>query len=149
MLIHFYSILALLFIVPKEPEEPEASKFNAFTGTGRRLDGKPLKYSTASENVSVGSTSQPSNAKTLVTAAVGTSGAAPIKPAGKLVFGAGSAKANVPAKVMYIRNLPSYIIKEKPQHLSLFGFLLEHPSVLKNNITVKGYSMSENQRVLW
>ena len=99
MVIHLYSFLALLFIVPKEPEEPDASKFNAFTGIGRRLDGKPLKYSIASENVSVGLTSQPSNTKSLVATAVGTSGAVPMKPAGKMVFGAGSAKANVPAKV--------------------------------------------------
>ena len=122
MLILLYSFHALLFIVPKEPEEPEASKFNAFTGIGRRLDGKPLKYSTASENVSVGSMSQPSNGKALVTAAAGTSGAAPIKPAGKLVFGAGSAKANVPAKVMYIRNLPSLLLKNNHNISRFLGF---------------------------
>ena len=55
-----------------------------------------LKYSIAPENGAVGSTSQSSNQKVPVSA-VAT--APTSKAAGKLVFGGGHAKSNVPAKV--------------------------------------------------
>eukprot|EP00250_Pteridium_aquilinum_P010943 c19734_g1_i1 orf=300-1277(+) len=74
-------------------EEPEEAKFSAFTGTGRRLDGKPLKHSISPESALVGSTSQPPNQKAPAAAAAAV-GSGPNRPPGKLIFGGGSANAN-------------------------------------------------------
>jgi ubiquitin fusion degradation protein 1 len=71
-------------------EEP---KFSFFSGTGRRLDGKPAKHSTPS--VPSVTSSTPSPAVTSSTAPRGPA-STPVpattsqRPAGKLVFGSGS-----------------------------------------------------------
>lgn len=76
----------LLFIktdaTPPEPEEP---KFNAFTGTGRRLDGKPGRHSTGSIPVTTSATTSSSAQRP-----TGTPPAGSQRPSGKLVFGGGS-----------------------------------------------------------
>lgn len=74
----------------QESEEPEEPKFSAFTGIGRRLDGKPLKYSAAPENSSASSAPNSANKKV----SAGTSGSGPSRPPGKLIFGGGSANAS-------------------------------------------------------
>lgn len=82
---------------PPEPEEP---KFNAFTGTGRRLDGKPGRHSTGSIPVTTSTTSATTTSS--AQRPTGTPPAAAQRLSGKLVFGggtsnvAGAAAAKVP-----------------------------------------------------
>ncbi|KAI5062989.1 hypothetical protein GOP47_0021536 [Adiantum capillus-veneris] len=92
--------------VTQDPEEPEEAKFNAFSGVGRRLDGKLLPQSVAPIGVSQSvrppqSSSQKSEAK------ASTSGS---RAPGKLVFGGGNASANAAAK----QPLPKDPVKEEP-----------------------------------
>lgn len=93
----------------QDPQEPEAAKFNAFTGVGRRLDGKPLKPFAAPDNASVSSSRlQPSNQK--ISEPTGAaSGSGPNRPPGKLIFG-GGASANASAK----QPAPKNPVKEEP-----------------------------------
>ncbi|KAG6554574.1 hypothetical protein Mapa_003592 [Marchantia paleacea] len=92
----------------QETPEPEEPKFNAFTGTGRRLDGKPAKLSAGpiSAMGASGSTTSASAKKSVGSGASGSGApaapAGPQRAAGKLVFGAsgsnGTAKAPPPKK---------------------------------------------------
>lgn len=68
-----------------ESKEAEEAKFNPFTGVGRRLDGKPLKYSVA-PITSSGSCSDAT--KNTVSGSASSSSVPPQRrTAGKLVFG--------------------------------------------------------------
>ncbi|XP_024387524.1 uncharacterized protein [Physcomitrium patens] len=78
---------------PPEPEEP---KFSAFTGTGRRLDGKPGKLSTGS--IPSTSSTTPTATTSSVQKPTGTPPAGAQRP-GKLVFGGGSSNAPAAAKL--------------------------------------------------
>jgi ubiquitin fusion degradation protein 1 len=72
---------------PPEPEEP---KFNAFTGTGRRLDGKPGSQFTSSIPATTTSPIVPSAITASAQRPTGTPPAGAQRPSGKLVFGGGS-----------------------------------------------------------
>eukprot|EP00249_Psilotum_nudum_P018793 c26964_g1_i1 orf=501-1454(-) len=80
--------------VSQEVQEPGQPKFAAFTGVGRRLDGRPLKYSVAPEN-STGLASAVRTTDKMPVVSSGTSGSGPNRPPGKLVFGAGSTNGSV------------------------------------------------------
>ncbi|KAL3696134.1 hypothetical protein R1sor_010210 [Riccia sorocarpa] len=89
----------------QEAPEPEEPKFNAFTGTGRRLDGKPVKTTVSPVSTPVSAGASSSTKKSVGNGASGSSAptpsAAPQRPAGKLVFGGGSSgtpKAPPPKK---------------------------------------------------
>jgi len=89
---------------PPEPEEP---KFNAFTGTGRRLDGKPGRHSTGSIPVTTPTTSATTTSS--AQRPTGTPPAASQRPSGKLVFGGGSSNgagssSSSAAKVCWINS---------------------------------------------
>lgn len=99
-------ILFLLLIkadaTPPEPEEP---KFNAFTGTGRRLDGKPGRHSTGSIPATTPSTTAPSATTTSsAQRPTGTPPAGTQRPSGKLVFGGGSSNGAGSAAAKVCRN---------------------------------------------
>ncbi|KAI5066269.1 hypothetical protein GOP47_0018893 [Adiantum capillus-veneris] len=96
--------------VSQEPEEPETAKFNAFSGVGRRLDGKALKHSAASDITSVTSKGQPSNLKTSEAQSVAT-GTGPNRPPGKLIFGSGG---NAGSSSSPKQAAPKVPIKEEP-----------------------------------
>ncbi|MCO5572064.1 hypothetical protein L7F22_025815 [Adiantum nelumboides] len=85
----------------QEPEEPEEARFSAFSGVGRRLDGKPLTQPVAPISVSSQSSSKNSEAK------ASTSGS---RPPGKLVFGGVPASADASLK----QSLPKNLVKEEP-----------------------------------
>ncbi|MCO5599724.1 hypothetical protein L7F22_053829 [Adiantum nelumboides] len=93
----------------QEPEESEADKFNAFSGVGRRLDGKPLKNSVASDTSSAASKVQPSNQKASEIQPA-ASGAGPNRPPGKLVFGGGNTGSSSSSK----QAVPRVPVKEEP-----------------------------------
>lgn len=99
-------ICFLLFIktdaTPPEPEEP---KFNAFTGTGRRLDGKPGRHSTGSIPVTTSTTSATTTSS--AQRPTGTPPAAAQRLSGKLVFGGGTSNVAgaAAAKVCWNDNL--------------------------------------------
>lgn len=87
MFLIWFLLLIKTEATPPEPEEP---KFNAFTGTGRRLDGKPGRASTGSISAT---TATPTTSATTTTNAqrpTGTPPAGAQRPSGKLVFGGGS-----------------------------------------------------------
>jgi len=81
-----------------EPEEP---KFNAFMGTGRRLDGKPGRHSTGSIPQTTPTTSAASASS--AQRPTGTPPAAAQRPSGKLVFGGGSSNGAGPAAAAKVR----------------------------------------------
>lgn len=95
----------------QDPEEPEEPKFNAFSGVGRRLDGKPLKQSAVASTIASQSSKSPvPNSRTSETKA-STSASTPSRRPGKLVFGAGgTANTNAPAK----QSAPENPVKEEP-----------------------------------
>lgn len=73
---------------PAEPEEP---KFNAFTGAGRRLDGKPGRFSTGSMPTATPTpTTSAAASSSTAQRPTGTPPAGSQRPSGKLVFGGGS-----------------------------------------------------------
>lgn len=98
----------------QEVQELEEPKFSAFTGIGRRLDGKPLKYSATPENTpanaSAPSASRSANKKTSP-ASAGTSVSGPNRPPGKLVFGGGSTTNNGSVKALPPKEHP----QQEPQ----------------------------------
>ncbi|KAJ7222678.1 hypothetical protein O6H91_14G080200 [Diphasiastrum complanatum] len=83
--------------VSQDSQENQEPKFNAFSGTGRRLDGKNVKEPVPSTS---GSRSLPtaSSASKVATSSSNASPASSKKPTGKLVFGTsnsnGAAKTN-------------------------------------------------------
>lgn len=99
---------------PPEAEEPMEPKFSAFTGTGRRLDGKPLKYSAVPETSSPFSASQSVSRKNPVPPVAG-SGGGPNRPPGKLVFGGGSTNNSVNVKPSAPKEMPKQETQNEEQ----------------------------------
>eukprot|EP00249_Psilotum_nudum_P018794 c26964_g2_i1 orf=412-1383(-) len=80
--------------VSQEVQEPTQPKLASFTGVGRRLDGKPLKYSVAPENTSTTLASASRAVDKMPAVSSGTSGSGSNRLTGKLVFGVGSGSTN-------------------------------------------------------
>ena len=104
-------IYLFLFIdadaTPPEPEEP---KFNAFTGTGRRLDGKPGRHSTGSIPATTTSTTAPSaTTSSSAQRPTGTPPSGSQRPSGKLVFGGGSSNGAGAGAAKVCRTCSSYV----------------------------------------
>ncbi|KVH96644.1 Ubiquitin fusion degradation protein UFD1, partial [Cynara cardunculus var. scolymus] len=113
----------------KAPAEGEAApveepKFNPFTGSGRRLDGKPLKYqpppvssSTGSKEkqpaVSGGGGVQPSTGS--------TSQSSSRQSQGKLVFGSNANSSADPQKQKEVAKETKEVVKEEPKFQAFTG----------------------------
>lgn len=74
------------------PAEPEP-KFNPFTGSGRRLDGKPAKHEPSSVSASVSREKQPVATRGAQSAAGSSSQSTNSHAQGKLVFGSTGSRA--------------------------------------------------------
>lgn len=87
--------------ISKAPvQEPEMPKFNPFTGTGRRLDGKPLKQQTP-PLVSAGTTSNDPKSDSANGSKNSSGPVSSRQTSGKLIFGSNSISKDtqkVPAK---------------------------------------------------
>eukprot|EP01018_Ginkgo_biloba_P014850 Gb_33194 [translate_table: standard] len=105
----------------EESNETVESKFSPFTGVGRRLDGKPVKYSVApvtSSKIS-DATSQLTNNKS--TGPSSSSSAAQRRPSGKLVFGSGTSNAPMEAPKAAVKEVKEEVPKEEPQFQAFTG----------------------------
>jgi len=89
--------LILIFLFSVQDPEPEEPKFSPFTGTGRRLDGKPSKQAPASSlpskqsQLEAASSSKPSAAST-------SQNNSSRQTMGKLVFGSNANSASKEAQ---------------------------------------------------
>lgn len=84
------------------PEETEP-KFNPFSGAGRRLDGKPLKYEPPPVSTSVPKVKQPDTSNGGSQTSAGSSSQSTSRQSqGKLVFGSHVNRGRDPSKVLYL-----------------------------------------------
>ncbi|KAL4188777.1 hypothetical protein AMTRI_Chr08g203760 [Amborella trichopoda] len=105
-------------------EEPatEEPKFNPFTGVGRRLDGKPLKYSEAPNpsNNAKEKASAITSSKQQPTVPTSSSGASR-QPSGKLVFGANSSHAPKESPKVAAKTAPTEPPKKEEPKFQAFS----------------------------
>jgi len=100
----------------EESKDVEEPKFTPFTGVGRRLDGKPLKYSVApltetASHLTNNKTSGPGS----------SAGTSQRHASGKLVFGSGTGSTSADASKEAVKEVKQEVPKEEPKFQAFTG----------------------------
>ncbi|KAH9313004.1 hypothetical protein KI387_028039, partial [Taxus chinensis] len=101
----------------EESKEVEEAKFNPFTGVGRRLDGKPLKYSVAP----ITSSGSSDATKNKLSGSSSSSSAPNRRLPGKLVFGASAGNNQVDVPKASAKEDKQDVPNEEPKFQAFTG----------------------------
>ena len=95
------TLLINFVVIHEGPEAPENAqpKFNAFSGVGRRLDGKPMKYQPSPVSSSGSNDKRPEVSSGAQPSAGSSSQGASRQSQGKLVFGSNQNRTRETRKV--------------------------------------------------